>query len=126
MSHVRKMKMNCVIGAVLSLLTGIAHADIVCEGQTDNYGPAKVEISPTQVRVSGAGLSTPRVFKNLSIANGLITAPGLAVRTENHFGCVRNALIITDFREPIGAGYMGILKVDTCTGGSTPDNLCLD
>lgn len=112
-----------IVIATLLLLASTAHANIVCRGNTD-YGPAQVEINESFVRVSGAGLTKPRVFTNLAIVNGLITAPGLAVTFQNHYGCIRNAKIITDLREPIGAGYMGMLEVFTCAGGQTPDSLC--
>lgn len=108
------------------LLSGLAvstSANIVCRGQS-NYGPAQVEIAENEVTVSGGFLSQPRVFRNLTKVNGLTTAPGLAITMQDHFGCLRNTVIITEFREPINAGYMEVLEVSLCSGGSTPDSLC--
>jgi hypothetical protein len=57
-------------------------------------------------------------------ANGLITDKGLAIYLENHYGCVRNVSVMTDLREPFNAGYMGKISFGTCSGGSTPDDIC--
>ena len=110
----------------MTVIPMFAHANIVCEGTSRTTGNAfKVEIAENQVTVSGGSLSAPRVFKNLTQVNGLITDAGLAVTMKNHYGCMRDATIITELREPINAGYMETLHVDTCKGGSTPDSICL-
>ena len=119
------MKMMAAVLS-MSLIPMFAQANIVCEGTSSATGSKfSVEIAENQVTVSGGLLSKPRVFKQLTEVNGLITAAGLAVTMKNEYGCMRDATIITELREPINAGYMETLHVDTCKGGSTPDQLCL-
>jgi hypothetical protein len=98
---------------------------IVCEGVTSSSGQtARVEIKGHTVIVSGGLLRKPHVFNSLTEVNGLITAPGLAIHMQNAYGCLRFATIISEFQEPFGAGYMEVLNVPVCSGGSTPDDVC--
>lgn len=100
-------------------------ANIVCKGQSSKTGlSVRVEIAQDSVTLSGGNLDQPRVITDLTKVNGLITARGLAVTMENHFGCLRNAVIITEFTDLIGAGYMDVVNVQTCSGGSTSDDTC--
>lgn len=101
-----------------------AESKIVCQKTTSTGEIGRVEISEDEVVVTGGFLHKPHVFKNLTKVNGLITAPGLAITMDNHYGCLRNAVVITEFREPFGAGYMDVVHMGTCSGGSTPDALC--
>ncbi|MNL17013.1 hypothetical protein D3C87_1380820 [compost metagenome] len=99
--------------------------NVVCKGQSSSTGlPIRVEIAEDTVILSGGNLHRPRVISNLTKVNGLITARGLAITMQNHFGCLRNAVIITEFTELIGAGYMDVVNVDTCSGGTTSDETC--
>lgn len=119
------MKNLMSVVLLTSALTSTAFAEkIVCIGETRMGTKAQVEIADNAVTVSGGSLSAPRVFKNLARANGLITARGLAVSFQNHYGCIRRATIITEFTDLIDAGYMEVMKVGACTGGSTPDSIC--
>lgn len=54
---------------------------------------------------------------------GLATGPGLSVKFESAYGCFRNVRITTNTRG--NPGLIDELAVDTCTGGSTPDDVCL-
>lgn len=106
------------------LLSSFAFAEetIVCKGQ--GAYPITVKITDSKVIVSGAQLTRPRIFTNLDIANGLITSHGLAVTFKNHYGCIREARVITEYKEPFDAGYMDTFELGTCSGGSTPDQIC--
>ena len=105
-----------------------AHANVVCQGTSGHSGlPFSVEIdmAKKQVVVTGGALQKPHIFSRLTIVNGLITAPGLAVTYQNQYGCLREATIITELQEPFNAGYMETDFVGTCSGGSTSDDICL-
>jgi hypothetical protein len=117
--------MKVVIGTliIMSSLTLKANANIVCSGQSQ-VGPVKIEVAEDQIQVSGGLLSEPRIFTNLKHENGWTRAPSLAIKIDNHFGCMRNAVIITEFREPLDASNLEVIKVDLCYGGSTPDSSC--
>lgn len=100
-------------------------ANIVCRGQSPKTGlPVRVEIARDSVILSGGNLSQPRVITDLTKVNGLITARGLAITMQNHFGCFRKALIITEFTDLSGSGFMDVVHVETCSGGSTSDETC--
>jgi hypothetical protein len=119
------MKRLFVVALALSLH---AKADIVCEADTV-MGKLLVQISDSQVKVSGAALSSPKIFSNLNQnydghMTSLITGKGIAVSFQNHYGCIRNAKITTDLRENDGVGYIDTVSVKGCKGGSTPDQLC--
>ena len=96
---------------------------IVCKKKTPQ-GLYKVTVTDTKVTVDFPTYSKPRVFPNLKQANGLITDAGLAVFAQNHYGCIRNVVVITDAREPFNAGYMNTFEFGTCSGGQTPDSIC--
>ena len=99
--------------------------NIVCRGQSSSTGlPVRVEIAADSVTLSGGNLHKSRVITDLTKVNGLITARGLAITMQNHFGCLRNAVIITEFTDLIGAGYMDVVEINTCSGGSTSDETC--
>jgi hypothetical protein len=99
--------------------------NIVCEGTSSSSGDdVRIEIAKDSVILSGRSLERPRVVKNLTRVNGLITAPGLAITMENQYGCLRNAVIISEFREPLNAGYMEVINIGLCSGGSTSDEVC--
>jgi hypothetical protein len=103
------------------MLSSVAHAAIVCEG-TSFGKPAKVKITDTKVTVTSENVAKPHVFNKVEVSdNGnLITAKGFAATFSNNYGCIVNATIITEFRE----GYMEVMTVKKCSGGSTPDYLC--
>lgn len=103
----------------LSMISVASAGTIVCKKGAD-----KVTITESQVIVDFTSYSKPRVFNKLNIANGLITDNGLAIRWGNHFGCIRRVQVTTDLREPFNAGYMGTMQFGTCSGGSTPDDIC--
>lgn len=132
-----KFKKLGLIGVLSISISQAARADItpfqgepgviVCSGTT-TYGPAKITISTLQRKaiVSGAYLSRPQVFKNLTQKYGIMTAPGLAVYFLNAYGCLRNATILTTFRDSNSSdsGYVEVMKVGVCSGGRTSDDAC--
>lgn len=120
-------KIAIFVGLTGALMVGKvnAHGNIICVGKSGVLGQVfSVEISQNSVIVRGGSLNAPHIFNNLTVVNGLITAPGLAVTFRNNYGCIREATIITELRQPFGAGYMETNYVATCSGGSTSDNIC--
>ena len=107
----------------LSLISVASARTIVCKNQTAQ-GLEQVTITDSKVFVSMPMYTKPRVFTQINFANGLITDAGLAIYSQNHYGCIRNVLVITDYREPFNAGYMAPIEFGTCSGGSTPDSIC--
>lgn len=118
--------MKKALGLLMFVSAFSAQASIVCRGTSPATGlPFSVEITKKEVIVKGGSMSTPRIFKNLSIVNGLTTAPGLAVAYSNHFyGCIREVTIITELSDQLNSGFMETLNVDVCSGGTTPDEVC--
>lgn len=114
------------LGSVLAITsTAAASRNIVCKAVSSSSGEiGQVQILDNKVIVSGGFLHKPNELPIDSEVNGLITAKGVAITFDNHYGCLRNATIIAEFREPFGAGYMEVVNVKTCSGGSTPDSLC--
>jgi len=112
-----------ILIAFFSLFSVASAQTIVCKKNMPG-GVHKVTITNSKVTVSYPGFSKPRVFTNLKLANGPITDYGLAIFSDNHYGCIRNVIVITDFREPFDAGYMHPVDFGTCSGGSTPDEIC--
>lgn len=107
----------------ISLMSVASAQTIVCKNETE-IGVEEITITDSNVTVSLPLYSKPRIFTEPKQANGLITDHGLAFYSEDHFGCIRNALLIIDFREPINAGYMRKIRFDSCSGGATPDEIC--
>lgn len=54
--------------------------------------------------------------------SGLLLANSIAIKYENHYGCLRNVVITTDIR--IRPPLIGVLYVDKCRGGIVPDKIC--
>ena len=50
----------------------------------------------------------------------LMTAKGFSLKYEHHYGCVKEAILITDFND------RGFQKrfIPVCKGGTTPDEIC--
>ncbi|AZZ35305.1 hypothetical protein CIK05_00305 [Bdellovibrio sp. qaytius] len=119
-------KIILTLGMTLAISTSaFAAKNIVCEGESNSTAEkVRVEIADKKVTVTGGFLHTPHVFTQLTEVNGLITAPGLAVHYSDDYGCINDATIITETREPFGAGYMEAIQIQHCRGGSTPDYVC--
>lgn len=97
------MKILLVTAALLAPFA--AHANMVCEGKSPHSGISfRVEQTEREVIVTSDFLDRPHVFTNLTEVNGLVTAPGLALSVKNEYGCLRDATIITELREPLGGG----------------------
>lgn len=112
---------------LLTLVSTTSYADIVCKGETA-FGPVTVTVSKKEVKVSGAALSKEVRYPNPSWTwdghmTGLLVAPGLSVSYENLYGCIHNAKITTNFSD---AGFIRMIEVAQCGGGTTPDELCFD
>lgn len=118
--------MKKMIGMLLAsaVVSSANAANIVCKGESSQSGlPVQVEIARDEVIVTGGFLHKPRVFANLTHVEGLTTASGLAVTMENHYGCIRKAVVITSLRETTGNG-VEVLHFGTCAGGETSDEIC--
>ena len=120
-------------------------ASVVCEGQSALGNAFKAEISETlekdfsnvlrvsiEIRDSDGIVLYQNHFDQLSHVwdghmTGLITSPLLSIKYEDHYGCIRNASIVTNTRDPIKYGIMFIeeISIDLCSGGTTSDELCL-
>jgi hypothetical protein len=114
----------------LTLFSSLAQAAIVCEGPTtlgQNQtlrvtllkNSASVEIKDA----SGKILSNREYPAVSSVYDGhkttLVTAPGLAVKYESVYGCVRDAVLITDANSNEGAvGNIQAVNVAFCDDGS--------
>ncbi|MGZ5278699.1 MAG: hypothetical protein ACXWC9_02080 [Pseudobdellovibrionaceae bacterium] len=115
--------------ATLILQSTAAFAAIVCEGESI-MGKMKVTLDQDQVTTEGGALKKPVHFKNVSNQwdghmTGLVTAPGFSMKYENIYGCIRNVLITSNVRdEKDTVGYIDVVSVAGCNGGSTPDDIC--
>jgi hypothetical protein len=52
----------------------------------------------------------------------MATGPGFAMKFENHYGCIRDAVIMANLRD--GLPYIQVLEIRACRGGSTNDAVC--
>jgi len=115
---------------LMTLVSSAAQANIVCHGQTQ-MGPATIDISQDRVTITGAALTKPEVYAPISYqwdghATALITAPGLAISYGDWYGCIHEARITANFRDPkeSGVGFIESIEVAQCSGGSTSDTIC--
>lgn len=104
---------------LITLLSLSANASILCEiPENPTTQKTTVEITDdNRVIVSGAALETPRVFENVSHVwdghmTGLITAPGLAISYESHFGVIKNVRVTTSFRS--GLELIRSISIGSC------------
>lgn len=119
--------MNRYLAFSVLVFSFVAHADIVCRGQT-SMGPATVVIAPDKVTISGAALEEPIVYHSLQERydgheTDLITAQGLSISFQNWYGCIHNAKITANFRSS-SPGFIEEITVSACSGGSTSDQIC--
>lgn len=111
------------------LLGTTAAAAIVCEGNSER-GKVKITIDDgSTVTVEGAALTKPVVFNQVAkIYDGhatfLLTAPGLAIKMPDIFGCIRDVEVITNLRDFSPTGFIAPVRFDVCQGGTTPDETC--
>jgi hypothetical protein len=125
------MNQNKFIVFILSLLTITANAAIVCEGTGPLGGQMKVTINQRDVVVEGGALNSPVTFRDVSIIydgheTSLITAPGLAIRYADDYGCIQKVAITTDMMRgsDFYVGFIATLHIEKCRGGSSPDSNC--
>jgi hypothetical protein len=121
------------LGITFTLLCSIsAKAAIVCRATTGFGNSLQVTIEGDKARklvVTPAGaVELDETYSEISNVwdghkTGLITAPGLSLKYENHYGCIRKVTITTNTRGG-GVGYIEQLSVAGCTGGTTPDEVC--
>ena len=128
--------MKTILLAVLLSQSFIAttYAAIVCDGKTSFGSSLRLTFADdhsAEVTVLDEDGTTVLDQKFQNVDNvwdghmtGLFTAAGLSVKYENHYGCIRRAVITTNVRGG-GVGYIDTVKVPTCRGGSTRDELCL-
>src|SRR5437868_8979695 len=110
------MKSLVALLLVLGAGSSVFASNVVCVGKDSSGNEVRIEIAKSSVTLSGGLLHQPRVISNLTKVNGLTTAPGLAITMENDYGCLRDAVIISEFREPLNAGYMEVVNVNVCSG----------
>jgi hypothetical protein len=115
-----------------SLLSLPAVAAIVCEGASRLGNKVTTTIDGSTVTVvvtKDSDTLLTETFQNVSDTwdghmTGLMTAPGLSVKYEDQYGCIRNVVVTTNVRGG-GIGYIEQISSRVCRGGSTSDDLCL-
>lgn len=129
------MRTLTVLFLIQSLtLISTANAAIVCNGVTSFGSSLKVTLAEDQsahveVTNQDGSKELEQDFKTTDDVwdghmTGIITAPGLSVKYENQYGCIRNIVVTTNVRGG-GVGFIDTVKIRTCRGGSTPDDLCM-
>lgn len=127
------------------IAAAFAQADVVCTNKTSFGDKVTITFEGTQQKVftqggsarldvvdSSGAIVVARIFLNVAHEwdghmTGLATAPGMAFKYENHYGCLRNAVLTTDIRNGSGQGHSGYIEAISfkgCLGGSTPDEFC--
>lgn len=112
-----------VLICVLSL--NVAHADIICKREGLKITMQGVYERPDSSVIVESEGSESNVFNNLDLvwdrhSAGLITAPGLAITFANHFGCIKDAVVITDTRHGHAAGNIEAIHFDRCVNTQSP------
>jgi len=129
---------NLIKFAVLAVVLSCgvsAKAAMVCEGLTELGTTLKlsVDLQAKRARVEVAApdgtKDVNQVFQRVDHVwdghmTGLITALGLSVKYENHYGCYRNIVITTNISGG-GTNSIQVVQVANCRGGSTRDEICL-
>ncbi len=118
--------MKILIVTVVFLGLTQAQAAIVCEGKS-NMGLVKVTLGEDKATVEGGALEKPQIITGLTHRydghmTSMTTGPGFAMKFESHYGCIRDAVIMTNVRESLP--YIDVLEVPVCRGGSTNDSSC--
>lgn len=125
--------MKKIILVLLSQMVVLsANAAIVCTGTTSFGSQLKLTIdqSTAHLIVDPSELQgIDKVFNNIEDEwdgheTGLITAPGLSVKYQNDYGCIKNVVVTTNIRGG-GVGYIESISIPRCSGGTTPDSICL-
>lgn len=105
----------------------VSQGAFVCTGQS-SLGPVTVTLDDHTATVSGAALESPQTFQVSGVydevATGLFTAPGFSMSFKNWYGCLQDAVVTTNLRNGQRIGFIGTVKMDKCTGGTTADDLC--
>ncbi len=112
--------MKTLVAIALVLIAGTAKAErIVCDTR-EQFGPrVKVVVEDTKVTVTTG--SKPTVHNNVDHVwdghgSGLITAPGFSMKYDNHFGCIKNVLIVT----PVNSSNLEVLEIAKCPTEECP------
>jgi hypothetical protein len=95
---------------------------------TDNSGQAvSITVNEKNVAIKLADAPIVKLPISSSVwdghASGFITADGVAIKYDNHYGCIRN-VVITGLLKRDGRGHITTVEMAGCKGGSTPDDLC--
>ena len=107
--------------------------EIVCTGKTSWGQTLEVTIhtSSASVKVTESDGSNSLTQDFPSITKqwdghiaGLITAPGLAVRYQNEYGCIRDTTVITNIRGG-SLGFFDVVHMKVCRGNTKYDDLCI-
>jgi len=112
-------------------LVSVSNATITCEGVTSLGASIKIKIEENDTAnllvINEDGSKELELdFIDLLHSwdghiSGLITARGLSVKYQNHFGCIRMVEITT----MVSSGIIDTISIPTCSGGSTPDDICM-
>ena len=117
---------------MLALANFNANAAIVCDGKVDTNLAFKltVEKETHQAKIEVSDLNGKTILqKNYSNvedywdghATGLITAKGLSIKYEDHFGCLRNVEVTAAIRY---LRFFQTVTIPGCTGGTSFDDIC--
>lgn len=93
--------MKSILFALSLVLMGTSHAAIVCEATIEGTENAiKVTIDDSTVTVDHT-TAPSKVYRNVRSEwdghmSGMYTAPGIAVKYENHYNCITDVVVITD------------------------------
>lgn len=103
-----------------SFLSFNALAQTICEADS-TYGKVKVTRKGSSIIVEGAALEKPVVFNDITDIwdghkSGLITTTGFAMKYEDHYGILRNIVIITNLRTNATVGDISIISTARCSG----------
>ena len=90
-------------------------------------GQIKVTLEESKVTIEAGALKKPQIITDLAHRydghmTSMTTGPGFAMKFESHYGCIRDAVIVTNVRESLPD--IDVLEVPVCRGGSTNDSSC--
>jgi hypothetical protein len=125
-----KLRLMTFISVAASLIPA-AQASIVCQGKTTFGSSLRLVLNPdssAQLAVYDEnGVVVNESFPHTDEAydghmTGLITAPGLSVKYENQYGCIRHVVVTANIRGEIG--LIQTVMIPVCRGGSVSDQVC--
>lgn len=115
--------MKSLMLALTLTMAASAHSAIICEADVnDRDNKVKITIDGSTIKVEHT-TAPQKVFNNVrhewdGHMSGLYTAPGIALKYENHYGCIAEVVVITD----VDPKYRSIqaLQIPTCINTEYP------